>query len=229
MIDIKVIASGSAGNCYVIDDGSSRLMLEAGIPWRRIQKALGYSGTSVSGLLVTHEHMDHAHAVKDAMRAGVDVFMSRGTAVALGVNGHRLKAIAPLVQFRVGSWVVLPFDTVHDSAEPLGYLLAPDNGGKVLFLTDTAFCQYRFSGVTHLMIECNFCEDIVASADIPNAQKDRLLRSHMSIQRVVDFLKKNDLSALQAVWLMHLSDNNSDEERFLQIARQETGVPVFIC
>jgi hypothetical protein len=79
------------------------------------------------------------------------------------------------------------------------------------------------------MIECNFCEDIVASADIPNAQKDRLLKSHMSIQRVVDFLRKNELSALQAVWLMHLSDNNSDEERFLKIARQETGVPVFVC
>jgi len=229
MISVEVIASGSSGNCYVVDDGKSRLMIEAGIPWRRIQKALGFSGSSVSGLLVTHEHMDHAHAVKEAIRAGVDVFTSRGTAEALGVSGHRLKVVAPLVGFRVGSWAVLPFDTVHDSAEPLGFLLASEAGGKLLFLTDTAFCRYKFTGITHLMIECNFCEDIVSRADLPDSQKARLFKSHMSIQRVVDFLQKNDLSDLQFVWLMHLSDNNSDEDRFLQIARQETGVPVFVC
>ena len=64
MLKITALASSSAGNCYMIDNGHSRLMIECGIPWRTIKDKLGFELSGISGVLVSHEHGDHSKAVK---------------------------------------------------------------------------------------------------------------------------------------------------------------------
>ena len=123
MIEINAIASSSKGNAYHITDGETPLLLEAGISIKEIKKAIGFSLSEVKGCLITHEHGDHIKSAKDIMKAGVDCFMSKGTAKAARHSGHRLKIVKAMKQFVLGSWVCLPFDTIHDAAEPLGFLL----------------------------------------------------------------------------------------------------------
>lgn len=232
MIEIKAIASSSKGNAYWVTDGKTPLLLEAGIPVMQIKKAINFTLSEVHGCLVTHEHMDHGKAVKDLMKAGVDCYMSQGTAGALKVAGHRLKTIEAKKQFSIGSWTILPFDTVHDAADPLGFLLA-SGSEKLLFLTDTAYCKYRFKGVSHLMIECNYMPGIlrknVSAGTIVIPQKNRLLHSHFSLDNVLEFLNANDLSALQEIWLLHLSDGNSNEAAMKEAAQKATGKPVYVA
>jgi len=74
--------------------------------------------------LVGHEHADHSKAAPDLMRAGINCYMSAGTAEALGLNGHRVRVVKALEQFTLGAWTVLPFEAIHDAREPLGFLVA---------------------------------------------------------------------------------------------------------
>ncbi len=233
MIEILPLASGSRGNCYHITDGSTPLLLECGIPFREIQKGLHFRVSEVAGCLVSHEHKDHSKAVQDVMKAGVDCYMSRGTAEALGVAGHRVHIIEARKQFRLGSWTILPFQTQHDAVEPLGFLLANRAGGKLLYATDTYYVRYKFRDLTHILVECNYAADIlkanVEAGLVPPALKKRILKSHFSLDNVKEFLKANDLSQVREIWLLHLSDGNSDAERFKREVQTLTGRPVYIA
>ncbi len=227
MIDIQVLASGSAGNCYRVTDGSTPLLIECGVRFRDIQQWLEFRVCDLGGCLVSHEHQDHARAASEMMRAGVDCYMSRGTQEARGVHGHHLRIIRAREEFTVGTWRVLPFETQHDAAEPLGFLLANRNGEKLLYATDTYYVRYRFRGLTHIMVECNYALDIlranVESDVVPGVLKNRVLRSHMSLEHLKDFLRANDLSRVQEIWLLHLSDDNSDAARFKREVEELTG------
>src|SRR5690606_12725091 len=161
---------------------------------------------------------DHSKAVKEIMRAGIDCYISAGTAEALGISGHRLNIIKSKQQFRIGTWTILPFETQHDAAEPLGFLLANQDGEKLFYATDTYFIRYRFQGLTHIMIEAKYSMDIlkrnVEAGLVPKELKSRILKSHFSLENVKKFLQANDLSKVEQIWLLHLSDGNSDEARF---------------
>ena len=233
MIEFTPFASGSTGNCYWLTDGSTPLLLEAGIQFKEIQKQLNFRVSELAGCLISHEHKDHSKAVPDMMKAGVNCYMSQGTVEALDVTGHRIHIIKAKQQFQLGTWTILPFETQHDAAEPLGFLMVNQGGDKLLYATDTYYIRYRFAGLTHVMIECNYSLDIlranVAAGLVEPALKNRILQSHFSLEHVKDFLKANDLSKVREIWLLHLSDGNSDAERFKREIQELTGKPVYVA
>ena len=57
MIDVRVLASGSSGNCYLIDDEGTKLLFEAGIPFKKIQQGLNFKTSELVGVLISHEHL----------------------------------------------------------------------------------------------------------------------------------------------------------------------------
>jgi|SRR5690554_1042840 len=233
-MDIRVLASSSSGNCYKISDGQTSLLLECGISIQRIRQGLGFRLSEVDGCLVTHEHKDHCKAAGDVIKAGIDVYMSYGTKEALGIDGHRVKVVKAREQFRIGTFTILPFETEHDAKEPLGYLIYSNlTGNKLLFATDTYYIRYKFAGLTHIMVECNYASDILQSniedGLIPEGLKNRLLESHFSLDNVKNFLLANDLSKVQEIYLMHLSSGNSDAERFKREIQEITGKQIIVC
>ena len=233
-MQVQVFASGSSGNCYQISDGETSLLLECGIPYKAIQEHTGYRVSSLAGCLISHEHGDHARAVTDMMKTGVDCYMSAGTANALKVAGHhRAKIISSHRPVTIETMTVLPFDTQHDCEEPLGFLIASKAGDKLLFITDTQYVKYRFTGITTLMIECNYSMEIlqrnVRSGLLPAALKDRIICSHFGLESVLDFLASTDTTALRETFLIHLSNGNSDAAQFQKAVQQVTGRPVHIA
>ena len=233
-MDIRVLASGSAGNCYLVSDGLTPLLLECGISIKQIRRGLGFGLTNVAACLVSHEHQDHAKALADVLRAGVEVYTSPGTIKALGLEHHRLRPVKAKETFQAGTWTIRAFETQHDAAEPLGFLLQSNaTGERLLYATDTYYVKYRFPKLTHIMVECNYAKDIlyenVRRGTVPEVLKNRLLTSHFSLENVNGFLKANDLSKVQEIWLLHLSDGNSDAERFKREIMELTGKPVYIA
>lgn len=233
-MDIKVLASGSSGNCYLVSDGVTPLLLECGLPIKQIRQGLGFGLTEVAACLVTHEHQDHSKAIRDVLRMGVYVYTSPGTIKALGLEHHRLRPVRAKETFKVGTWTVRAFETQHDAQEPLGFLLhSQASNERLLYATDTYYIRYKFPGLTHIMVECNYAADIleanVKRGSVPEVLKKRLLTSHFSLENVKEFLKANDLSKVQEIWLLHLSDGNSDEERFKREVQALTGKPVYIA
>lgn len=232
-MEIMPIASGSSGNAYRVTDGETPLLLDAGIPIRAIQIALDFRLRALGGCFITHCHGDHSKAARDLMRLGVDVYTGRGTVEACGLQGHRIHITTPLEQVQVGSWDVLPFDVQHDAPDSQGFLFTSRaTGEKLLYFTDTYFIKYRFSGLTHIMAECNYSKEAlqrsVAAGYISASMAPRLFRSHMSLEHLKDMLNANDLSNLQQIFLLHLSNNNSDEQQMKTEIERLTGVEVYV-
>ncbi len=233
MIELTVLASSSSGNCYLVEgDGCRPLLLDCGLSFMRIKKALWERDLQVSDLaacLITHEHGDHAKAAADLLKNGIDVCASEGTIKALGLSGHRLHTVKALIPFRGDEWAVLPFDTVHDSAEPLGYLIS-GNDEKLLYATDTAYIPYRFEGLNIILVECNYAMDILqANEELHPAVKKRVIGNHFGIDQVKIFLQASDLSNVREIHLLHLSDGNADAEKFKREIQQLAGKPVYIA
>ncbi len=117
---LKVLGSSSSGNCYLIEiNKNEKLILDAGINFKDVQKELKFNLQGIQGVLVTHEHMDHLKYAPNFALNGIDVYASGGTFKKLELVGHRFKIIKALQQFEIGNFIILPFDTQHDAAEPL--------------------------------------------------------------------------------------------------------------
>lgn len=232
MIEIQTLATGSKGNAYIITDGVTKLLLECGIPFKNIQKAMNYQTDDIHGCLISHEHMDHCKGLQSVLKAGITIYTSEGTKDGMGVEHHRIKVIQNKVPFEIGTWTILPFDVQHDVNEPFGFLLQNQEGEKLLFATDTYYIKYKFPGLTHLMIECNYCQSIldanVENGKVPVFLRRRVMKSHFSLENVLEFLKANDLSKVQEIWLLHLSDNNSDEQLIRNEVAKITGKMIYI-
>lgn len=231
-MNLEVLASSSAGNAYKVSDGNTDLLLDVGLTFKELQRRLNFQVSGISGVLVSHSHKDHCKAVPNLLKAGIDCYMSRQTAEEGGYSGHRVKVVEPLKQFKIGSWTVLPFELEHDVTN-FGYLLVNKAGEKLLYATDTYYCRYKFKGLTRLLIECNHSYDILAvnveSGSLPVEHKNRLIRSHFSLENVKEFLKANDLSMVREIYLIHLSSGNSDADRFKREIQELTGKVVIVA
>jgi phosphoribosyl 1,2-cyclic phosphodiesterase len=233
-MEFKPIASSSKGNCYLVTSpGVAPLLLEAGIPIGKIKEALGFNLSGVAGALISHCHMDHAKAVKDLIKSGVDCWMSGGTAQALGVsNSYRLNRLG-LVNKLPDGWLVAPVPLEHDAEEPTGFFIQAPDKERLLFIADTGFIRNRFDSVNILAIECNHIEGILSeniiNGSVPSVAGRRIRRSHMSLERVITMLKSNDLSVCREIWLLHLSNGNSDEKQMIKAVQEATGIPCRVC
>jgi len=114
-----------------------------------------------------------------------------------------------------------------------GYAGTGGEGGRSVRLTDTYYIRYRFRGLTHIAVECNYSLDIlkrnVDAGTVPKELKSRILKSHFSLENVKKFLQANDLSRVKEIWLLHLSDGNADAERFHKEIFWLTGKRVHVA
>lgn len=226
---LRVLGSSSHGNCYILERGQQALLIECGVQWKQIQQGLDFNLSRVGACLISHEHKDHSKSAREVMQAGINVYCSPGTAGAIGLSSHRLITVPPLQQFTVGDFVILPFPTKHDCAEPYGYLIyCRSTGEKILFATDTYYIRHRFSGLNYIMVECNYCGDVlkeqVAEGTMAVPRKNRLLESHFSLEHCKEFLQANVTTDTRKIVLLHLSDDNSDAERMVREITDLTGI-----
>ena len=126
------LASSSAGNAYIVSDKETRILLECGISHKKLKQLSGFALSQFAGVLVSHEHKDHAKAVPELVKDGMRMYMSEGTADALETGG--VEVVSSMEQFNIGSLDILPFATFHDAAEPLGFLLKSRIDGDCVLL-----------------------------------------------------------------------------------------------
>lgn len=225
------LASSSHGNAYIVSDSDTRILIECGVSHKQLQKPAGFSLSDIKACLVSHEHKDHAKCVDELIRRGMAVYMSYGTAQAL--ENESVTLIEHMEQFNVGSLDIVPFTTFHDAAEPLGFLIKSRIDGDVLaFATDTVNLRYKFPGLNILAIEANYDREILDRCDkLPEKVRHRITNSHMEIDTLCDYLRSLDLSECREIYLLHLSDAMSREEKFLQKVKYTVpkGIDVRSC
>jgi phosphoribosyl 1,2-cyclic phosphodiesterase len=230
---LKVLGSSSRGNCYILENDSEALILEAGIKFAEVQRALNFNIGKIVGCLITHEHKDHAGHILEFPRF-VDVFCSKGTADSAEIGEkpktHIVSASKP---FTAGTFRIIPFATKHDAAEPLGFFINHPETGNVLFATDTYYLPCTFSGLSNILIEANYRLDLlesnIAAGLIPTAMRNRIVQSHFSYEHCLQALQANDLRKVNSIVLIHLSDGNSHAQEFKDGIRKATGKAVYIA
>lgn len=231
---LKVINSNSSGNAYLLENDKEALLIECGVNFDKIKQALQFNLNKVVGCLVTHEHGDHSKSMLQVLAAGINVYATNGTFTAIGlIDHHRANIISSGKQFTIGGFMVMPFDVKHDVTEPVGFLIYHPECGKVLFLTDSYYCEYTFAGLNNIIIEANYSHEIlkqrVKDGLNPKFLGDRVITSHMSIDTCKKMLGANDMSQVQNIVLIHLSDSNSDEKKFKYEVEQQTGKQVHVA
>ena len=229
-MEIQIIASGSSGNAYLVGDGTTSVLLDAGVPLKKIQEACQYQLRKIDGCLLSHSHGDHSKAVQKLAERGVDIYCAARTIEEIGLAAHRIKKVQPQQQFEIGSLCIMPFELVHDV---VNMVASKKTGEKLVYITDTAYCRYCFSGLTHIMIEANHDKTVmrqnVVDGVIPDSLRERIVGSHMSITTALEFIKANRQATLQQIYLLHLSDENSMADDFKHSVQELSGAEVVIC
>lgn len=217
---LVVFSSSSSGNAYFLDNGREALLLECGLPMKKITSYLGFAIARCVGCLVSHEHIDHARSAQElSTKRLLPMYLSQGTGQALWGEKKPMRAtyLEAMKEVRIGKFLVTPIPVQHDAAEPFGYLIKHEEIGSLLFATDTSYLKYKFAGLNHLMIECNYDADIleenVLSGLIHHNLKERTIRNHMSLTTCREVVQANDSAKLRNVILLHLSRNNADEQK----------------
>lgn len=134
-------------------------------------------------------------------------------------------------QFDLGPWKILPYPVMHD-VKTHGFLLyhVPTKN-KICFFTDTFYVPSTFKGLNNIIGEVNFSNEIIDKKLKEGSNKfvrDRVIQSHMELGVFQDFLKANDLSKVNNIALIHLSNSNSDEKYFKETIENQTAKKVTI-
>lgn len=232
----KALASSSKGNAYIVSDGQTHILLECGLTHKKLLQAIDFEMSRIDGCLITHEHKDHSGCVKRLLGDCMRVYMTRGTAEALELPdnlmelAHEVKAGE---QFTVGSIDILPFETFHDAAEPVGFCMQSRISGDILvYAIDTVNLPYEFPGVGVLAVEANFDKAILGRCEkMPEKVRHRVENTHMEIDVLCGILRRMELSRCREIHLLHLSDATSHEGHFInKVSRAiPRGIEVKTC
>lgn len=215
-MELICLGSGSSGNCYLLTNETEALVIEAGLPFKSVKKALGYDITKIRGIIYSHEHGDHYKYFQEYKKAGIKTSES----------------MKPNSTDSFGNFKVKAFELKHDVPN-LGFLIKHPEIGLCAYITDTHYIPFRIKGVNSWIVEANYSEDIleenIAFGKTELIVRNRVIRSHLSLQTLKQALLENDLSQCNNIVLIHLSAQNSNAERFKKEISDITGKKVWVA
>jgi phosphoribosyl 1,2-cyclic phosphodiesterase len=217
---VCLLASGSKGNAVYVESAESRVLIDAGLSARELNRRLtsiGTDGDSLHALLITHEHSDHCRGLGPmARRHQLPVFIHHLTRETLPGIGR----IDDCREFDGGDVLTvrdLRIQTVpltHDAVATVGFVIESCEG-KVGVVTDlgiaTRLVVERFQGCRVLVLESNHDEEMLWEGPYPWPLKQRIRgrHGHLSNRAAADLLKDLMWDGLDAVFLAHLSETNN--------------------
>jgi phosphoribosyl 1,2-cyclic phosphodiesterase len=219
------LGSGSAGNCMVIEQASTRLLLDCGFSVKetiaRLER-LSLSPDELTGILVTHEHDDHAKgAFKLAEKFNIPVWLSHGTRIMTErymskASTAQVNVLDSHTTFAINDIEITPFPVPHDAREPTQFVFS--NGQyKLGVLTDvgetTPHIELMLGGCDALVLECNHDLTMLENGPYSFALKKRVGGGlgHLDNDSAAQLLSKLDTSHLKHIIAAHLSAKNNTQ------------------
>ena len=221
---VTVLASGSGGNACVVESGRTRVLVDAGLSAREIERrmaARGIAPESIVGLLLTHEHNDHSSgALVFAARWDCPVYTTVGTASAIGLEGDLFTPfvrVLPGRDERIGDLGVRAFATPHDALESVAYSLE-DGDARMVIASDLGRAEESFVDflrqATTVLLEFNHDEDMLRDGPYTWPLKRRISGGlgHLSNSQSAEAIRRSAGARLRRVVATHLSRTNNTVE-----------------
>jgi phosphoribosyl 1,2-cyclic phosphodiesterase len=214
------LGSGSRGNAWLIAHGATVLLVDCGFSLvettRRLAR-LDLEPGQLSGVLLTHEHADHASGIGPlARRLRLPVWMTHGTCQALRDGDiPDLRLFDTETTFAIGDLEVAPFSVPHDAREPSQFVVS-DGRHRIGLLTDlgssTTHVERSLAGCDALVLEANHDRDLLAAGSYPPALKRRVAgrHGHLCNEDAAALLGRLDTGRLQHLVAAHLSEANNE-------------------
>jgi phosphoribosyl 1,2-cyclic phosphodiesterase len=228
---LSVLGSGSTGNAVLLVANATRVLVDAGLSSREIARRmnqLGEDPNRLDGILITHEHGDHAGGLRVLMKdLDCPVYMSAKTReayiserrqVANDEPRRRADALRDRTieidsgqDFRIGDIDFHPFTVPHDAVDNFGFT-ATHGGVKVATILDfghiTTLITERLRGCAAIIIESNHSRDMLKTVDVyPWELKQRILSrlGHLSNEDVAEWITDGFDGQAKYIVLAHLS------------------------
>lgn len=216
---VRVLRSGSSGNAILVEAGSTRFLVDAGLTAEAVLREIGEDGQPprLDAILLTHEHDDHAKGAAAVARAtGAVVLANEPTVRAAGpvLAGARVESFRPGRPFALGSVQVRPFPLPHDAAAPVGFVLSTD-GVRATIATDlgevTDELLAAARGADLIILEANYDLGLMAVSSYPWFLKNRIVgvQGHLSNDGAARAAVAAAAGRPQTVCLVHLSEANN--------------------
>jgi phosphoribosyl 1,2-cyclic phosphodiesterase len=225
-MNIKSIASSSKGCAYLIESNGYQLLIECGIPLKRIRQALNHDLSKVVGCLVSHSHGDHAQYLpKLETETSIPIYCTDGTRKRFCLQ--TCETINHMERFKTGGkFVVYPIELKHD-VQCFGFLIVGGYGEKLFYATDTSQVNFTFKGLSHLMIEANHSFESMIESERNSAALSRACQFHLDIDQVLEFVSRH--TELEEIHLIHLSAEHADARQYKERVARVAGVPVYVA
>lgn len=194
-MQIKCLAQGSGGNCWVLTHNDEKLIIDAGIPDKEIIRGINYDLLNCSGVIVTHSHKDHSLSCDKLEQYGLNVFKPYESTGKL--------------ERQFGCFNIKAFEVEHDGTKCYGFIVTVDDT-KLMYVTDFEYCKYRFASlkIKHLIVECNYQFKYI-NQDLKNY--GHKLLGHCELETCKKFIQESILTnRLSTVILTHLGASNCD-------------------
>lgn len=151
---------------------------------------------------------------------GIRVYANKHTHESKGtLQAYNATVIKEGDEIKLGGFKIKPFNLEHD-VPSFGFLIFHKEMGRLVFITDTSHCKYKFNGLNQVILEANYSKEIMMQrfqdGDINALVRDRVFNSHMSFESAIEFLQANDLSQMTNLVYIHLSKGNSDPDLFVK-------------
>lgn len=230
-VSVSMLASGSRGNCAVVQTSKTRILVDAGISCRETFKrmrVLGEDARNLSAILITHEHSDHVSGLFVlAKKLKIPVFLTGATHQIWtramrdenGVRLHleRLEVFSAGRSFQIGDIAVTPFTIPHDAVDPVGFTFRAE-GVKIGFATDLGYVpasvRDHLRGCEVLVMESNHDLEMLRVGPYPWSVKQRVMSrvGHLSNDALAEFFTNGYDGEAAYVVLAHLSEANNHPE-----------------
>lgn len=236
-MEVIALQSGSNGNCIYVESDGVPLLFDAGISGKRAQERLAAAGRDirdVQGLIISHDHRDHASGMGIYQRKfGLPIHVSEPTLRAAS-GSSRLGALGQVHHFEAGRRLQFQHITVetiptpHDAVDGVGFVV-DDGKRRIGILTDLG---HAFGGLVDVVrsldaviLESNHDGEMLAGSTYPPMLKRRIggRGGHLSNDEAAGVLKAAGCSRLQWVCLGHLSEENNHPEVAAATHRQTIG------
>lgn len=235
---VEILATGSDGNCVWISNGKVSILVDVGLPAKKIEQIMldnGINPSELKAIFVTHEHKDHVSGVGIAKKYMIPVYGSEGTLKKINkLENGQVMAKNSTVTFGLGDpdfMTVKRFDVHHDALEPTGFVIETAES-KLSVLMDTGKVTpdmiHAMTMSDIYVFECNHDVDMLINGDYHDGLKARVLSEigHLSNQAAAEALSKLIMGRGEHIYLTHMSSNNNMPalaERIVKRALRQKG------
>lgn len=222
------LASGSSGNCYYLGTDTYGILIDAGIPAKKIKQSLkdvGIGFERIIAVFVTHDHADHIKSLGTlGERCNIPIYATRETHVGINRNYCTTQKLVSCMRYvekdtplLFRDFVITPFEVPHDATDTVGYFIQIF-GSSFCFVTDlghiTESASQYIDRANYLIVEANYDEEMLANGPYPPYLKERIAgpNGHLCNTETANYLAEHLSPLTSHVWLCHLSQENNHPE-----------------